>query len=330
MNLGTVDLDLFVVLHALLEERSATRAAQRLHLTRPAVSNALARLRELYGDPLFVRSGRGLAPTPRALQVAPLVAAALNSLGATFESGKFEPENTTRRFCICCTDYVEVVILPRLFELFSRRLPRAALRIVTPAQVAAPAGLGAGEVDVVLGLQEPARPGWYSEPLFEDELVCVVRTDHPRVGQRLTLGAYVALGEVEVALFGDRQSTGARMAAQAFAEQGQSRNIVLSVPDFTAAAMAVAHTDRVASLPGRLAGVLARWLPLRILPLPIQFPALRIGQLWSITHDDDTAVGFLRGLIREASQAQPRARRVPRRPSGRRARRDRGRSRDQS
>jgi DNA-binding transcriptional LysR family regulator len=215
-----------------------------------------------------------------------------------------------------------------LFELFSRRLPCAALRIVTPAQVAAPAGVGAGEVDVVLGLQEPARVGWHSEPLFEDELVCVVRTDHPRVGQRLTLEAYVALGEVEVALFGDRQSTGARMAAQAFAERGQSRNIVLTVPDFTAAATAVAHTDRVASLPGRLARALARWLPLRTIPLPIQFPALRIGQLWSITHDDDTAVGFLRGLIREASQAQAaqaRSRRVPRRRSGRRARRDRGR-----
>src|SRR5215510_8673173 len=118
VNLSAIDLNLFLVLHAVLEERSATRAARRLHVTQSAVSNALSRLRELLHDPLVVRHSRGLAPTPHASTLRPLLARLVQDATSLFElPAGFEPAASRREFRIACADYCSVVILPRLFEL---------------------------------------------------------------------------------------------------------------------------------------------------------------------------------------------------------------------
>jgi DNA-binding transcriptional LysR family regulator len=131
MNLSHVDLDLFVVLKAVLDEGSATRAAARLHVTRPAVSNALARLRRLLNDPLVVRTARGMVPTPRAKQIAPMVTSALEQLSSVIDDAKvFDPRTSTRRFSIACSDNEQVTVLPGVIEAVHRRLPLVALKIV--------------------------------------------------------------------------------------------------------------------------------------------------------------------------------------------------------
>src|SRR5216110_2585273 len=131
VNLSAIDVNLFVVLRAVLAERSATRASQQLHVTQSAVSNALARLRQQLGDPLLVRHGRGLTPTPFALEIAPRLEAALKELGEIGRDRTFDPLLETRSFTLACPDHQELSDVPRLLQLFARRLPRSTLQIVT-------------------------------------------------------------------------------------------------------------------------------------------------------------------------------------------------------
>src|SRR5450755_3878191 len=132
MNLSALDLNLFVVLHAVLEERSATRAARRLNVTQSAVSNALGRLRAALGDPLVVRSGRGLVPTPRATEVAPVVAQAIAHLQTVVDRGRgFDPSESTRTFTVAAADNHQTSEAPRIATAFVKGLPRAALRMVS-------------------------------------------------------------------------------------------------------------------------------------------------------------------------------------------------------
>src|SRR5581483_4581027 len=131
VNLSAIDLNLFLVLHAVLEERSATRAAARLHVTQSAVSNALARLRQLLGDPLVVRQGRGLVPTPRAEELAPLLRDVAERLAAAVDRKGFVPEESTRTFTIALADSHQACEVPRIARAFTKRLPKAQLRVVS-------------------------------------------------------------------------------------------------------------------------------------------------------------------------------------------------------
>lgn len=301
MNLARVDLDLFVVLHAVLEERSATRAAARLHVTRPAVSNSIRRLRELFGDPLVVRSGGGLRPTPRALLLAPIVSSALEQLRSALESrGEFDPALSTRRFSVACSDYEQVAVLPAILERFERQLPKARLKVTRLDQMLATRGLETGELDCVLGMVPGTPPGCLCEPLLTDDLVCVVRNAHPKARSSLSLDAFLALGEVEVALFDDRPSVGAKMASELLGPHGRSRNIVFSVPTFAAAALAVSRTDRVAVLPRRVVQAFASSLRLRTVALRLELPKLELKLVWSARSDADPGAQFFRGVVRRA------------------------------
>src|SRR4051812_598293 len=129
VNLSSIDLNLFLVLHAVLEERSATRAAARLNLTQSAISNALSRLRRLLGDPLLVRHGRGLVPTPRAEELEPLIRAACESLALAIDRRGFVAAETTRTFTIALSDNYEACYVPSIARAFAARMPRATLRV---------------------------------------------------------------------------------------------------------------------------------------------------------------------------------------------------------
>src|SRR5678816_199453 len=171
MNIASVDANLLLVLHLVLQEGSATRAARRLHLTQSAVSNALARLRAQVGDPLVVRTGRGLAPTPRAERMAPLLSTAFADLDRALGRESFQPSTCTRTFTFA--DSEEFSHLPRLARLFEERLPRATLDLVVSEDPLA--ALGAGRADVVLGPDGIRGPGLYRRVLYQERAARVVR-----------------------------------------------------------------------------------------------------------------------------------------------------------
>src|SRR6185503_6152790 len=153
MNLSSIDLNLFAVLGAVLAERSVTRAARQLSVTPPAISNSLARLRELLGDPLVVRSGRGLAPTPLAEELSPILDSALAQLHGILNAKRgFVPGETTRTFTLAAADSNQLHDVPSVVAAFATELPRAKLRIVSSDYLVSSDGLTTGEIDAAFGV----------------------------------------------------------------------------------------------------------------------------------------------------------------------------------
>jgi DNA-binding transcriptional LysR family regulator len=300
VNLSSIDLNLFLVLHAVLEERSATRAAARLHVTQSAVSNALARLRLLLGDPLVVRSGRGLVPTPRAEELEVLLREVAERLALALDRRGFVPENSARTFTIGLADSYQACDVPRIAQAFAARLPRAVLRVVSADYLAATDGLTNGDVDLAFAPMQTVQPGMRSSVLFEEQGALVVRRDHPRVRRRMTRELFNALPHVDVHVALGRPGTGHRVAQRQWEHARVRRRVVLTVPYFLIAAMAAAQTDCVAALPDRVADLCIRLLPLKRVAATFPMPRLTTVMVWHERTDADPGARFFRQLVAEA------------------------------
>jgi len=316
MNINAIDLNLFLVFDAVIEEGSTTRAASRLHVTQSAVSNALARLRQTVGDPLFVRSGRGLAPTPRAEELRLPVREALGRLSHALGE-RFDPRTTARTFTLACADHHQAADVPRLAKAFGRAMPAACLRVVSVDYLLSSDGLATGTVDAALApTGSDHGPGLHAAPLFEEAAVVVVRKGHPTVGATVSVARLNALGHIDVHLALGEPGQVNRAVRRSLDELGLRRRTAMIVPSFTTAAMTAAATDYVAWLPDHAAQLYTRILPLR--SVRVRLPALEVGcvLLWhDRTHDDPGARCF-RDLVieslrstRRRSAASPRARR---------------------
>lgn len=300
MNLSAIDLNLFLVLHAVLEERSATRAARRLHVTQSAVSNALARLRQLLNDPLVVRSGRGLAATPRAEELAPLLRELTTRLSVALDRRDFVPAASTRTFTIGLADNYQACEAPLIAQAFAARLPHATLRVVSPDYLVATDGLASGDVDLAFAPAQSVQPGQRSAVLFEEEGALLVRRDHPHVRGRLTRTLFNELPHVDVHVTLGRPGVGHRVAQRHWEKARVRRRVVLTVPHFLIAAMAAAHTDCVAAVPDRLAKLCCRLLPLKIVPAAFPLPRLTTVMVWHERTDADPGARYFRRLVAQA------------------------------
>lgn len=297
MAQSTVDADLLMVLHAVLDCGSVSDAARRLHVSQSAVSNSLARLRELLDDPLLVRSGRRLVPTPRAARMAPLLAAAALQLQtAVFDPADADPSLTTRQFVFATVDCDTLALTPDLPARVRAVLPRAMLRVVTVDHALATDGLTAGLVDIMMG-EGPMPPDYHVEDLFSCEAVCVQRAGTP--DEDLTLDAFLALDQIQVAL-----SSGPSMdnVEPVLARMGRERRIALSVSSFTSAAIVAARSDLVAVLPDRLARALCRVLPLRLSRVPLPIPPRVVSLIWHARTNDDAGLRILRDTLIRTSR----------------------------
>jgi DNA-binding transcriptional LysR family regulator len=300
VNLSAIDLNLFLVLHAVLEERSATRAAAHLHVTQSAVSNALARLRQLLGDPLVVRKGRGLVPTPRAEELAPLLRDVAAQLARALDRRGFVPEESTRTFTIGLADSHQATEAPRIARRFAARLPRAMLRVVSADYLAATDGLASGDVDVAFAPAQAVQPGMHSSALFEEQGALVVRRDHPRVRRRITRELFNELPHIDVHVVLGRPGTGHRVAERHWEKARVHRRTVLTVPYFLTAALAAAQTDCVAALPDRVADLCIRLLPLKKVTATFPLPRLTTVMVWHERTDADAGARCFRQLVAEA------------------------------
>ena len=177
MSLSRLDLNLLLVLDTVLSERSVARAAERLNVTPSAVSNALARLRHELDDPLVVRSGRGVVPTPRAQALAPALREALRSLERVVHNETFDPATTTRRFTLAMADAGQIAQLPGLCRLMAAEMPRASLRIVGIDTFLSWGGAGSAEVDAAIARYDEDTPGVHTAPLYRERGVLVARAN---------------------------------------------------------------------------------------------------------------------------------------------------------
>lgn len=298
MNISQIDLNLLLVLHTVLEAGSAAAAARRLHVTPSAISNSLARLRVLLGDPLVVRSGRGLVATPRARELAPHLRAAIAELGRVLGGPeRFDPATTTRAFALALSDAHQICDLPRIAGAFASQLPRANLRIASVDHLEAAGGLGSGDIDAALAPAHPLPPGHHAVDLYQEEGALVVRRGHPAARRPLTPEVWAGLRHIDIHLALGRGGIGNQAADAWLAKRGLRRDIAVTVPSFFAAATVAAHTDYITGMPRRLAEALALATPLAVLTLPgppMYFP---IQLVWHDRTDRDPGARVFRELV---------------------------------
>jgi len=249
VNLSQIDLNLLLVLDTVLTEGSVARAASRLHVTPPAISNALARLREILNDRLVIKSGRGVVPTPRAAALAPLLGRALHDLDRAVHGDTFDPLTITRQFTLAISDAGQLVRVPRLASEFAKAMPQARLRVVGIDTLLLSGGLSGTVVDLaVVGVAE-ARPGLHAIPLYNERTLLVARRHHSLAGARVARTQLEALRHVDVHVaFGHEFQA----LTSTYRRLGIERQVALVVPSFIAAAAIVAATDLVATLPESL------------------------------------------------------------------------------
>lgn len=294
--LRRLDLNLLVVLHTLLETASTTLAAERLHMSQPAVSRALARLRVVLDDRLMVKGARGMVPTPRAEALAAPLARLLAELDAFLDAPRFSPDLTDRVFRIATTDYGAIAVLPGLAAILAREAPRAGID-VSPFSRDAFRRLAGGELDLVLYSDDPAPEALRSQALFAETYRSVVRRGHPILARlrdgRVGLDAFLDYPHALVSVFGGRSGA----VDEALAALGRRRRIAMWLPYFATAARVAAATDLVVTLPTRAVGQLAGPHGLAAFDPPLEVQGYGYRMIWHERSHADLASAWLRRQV---------------------------------
>ena len=291
INLSRIDLNLLVVLEAIVAEGGVSRAAERLNLTQPAVSHALARLRELFDDPLFVREGRSLAPTALTKRLVEPLRQSLQSLGALIEKGEsFDPARSETSFTVSMRDPMEVLILPDLMQRLGRTAPGVDLRTVQVRRRSLESGLSDGTIDAAFDVALPLSERIHRERVSADYFVVAVRKAHPRVRPGFTLATYLA--EKHVMVTSRRRGPGAEDIE--LGQHGKRRHVSLRCRNYLAAFRVVAESDLVLTMTARYARLLPGGSGVRVLRMPLRMPTLDLFLYWHDRVDADPANRWLR------------------------------------
>jgi len=291
MNVQNVDLNLLRVFDAVLHESGVTPAATRLGLTQPAVSNALARLRKVFGDPLFVRTPAGMDATPFARELAEPVRQALALLESALAHGPgFDPASATRAFRFYMSDLGQIEFLPPLIERIEQRAPGVRLEAVALDVENIGGALAAGTLDLAVGFLPALGPPIERRALFRDPYVCLMRADHPI--KSLTKKNFLTASHALVSYRG-----GHRVIEEALERAGVARRIALRVPHFTVVPMVLERTDLILTLPARVARVFERQGKLKSLPTPVTIPVADVGVHWHERFEADPGNRWLREQV---------------------------------
>ncbi|MEY4544368.1 MAG: hypothetical protein RL685_563 [Pseudomonadota bacterium] len=296
---SAVDLNLLRVLCALLDEQHLTRAGKRLGLTQSATSHALARLRRLFDDPLFVRTSRGLVPTARAQELAEPVRRAMFAVDGCFRTEPpFIPASAARNFSIATSDYGSFVLAPRLIERLGREAPNVDVWL-RPLDPNFGEQLARGDADVVVAPRrtDELRAGIHSRRLYRERFVCLLRQGHPVLKKGLDLAAWTSLRHILITPRG----TAGGVVDDTLAALGKRRRVALAVPHFLLAPHVVAGTDSIVTLGARVAEAFARLLPLCVVEPPVKLPTFEVLLYWHERHHRDPAQQWFRAAVRDAA-----------------------------
>jgi DNA-binding transcriptional LysR family regulator len=289
------DLDVkhLIAFDAIFESGSISNAALRLGMSQPSVSLMLSRLREHFGDPLFVRTSRGMQPTAMARTLSEPVKGAIGAFRrASAHTEDFDPARSNIVFRISLTDIGQLIILPALALRLRELAPKITLNVATTT-VDSYKSLESDELDLSFGSVRKLQPSCFQKTLFEDRFVCIASATHNRISNGLTTEEYFAEEHVVVSSSG----IGMWLVEAAADRSTRSRKIVFELPNFLALARLVEGTDLLATVPIRLAHVLAAIHKIKILSLPISIPTYAVKQCWHKRQHNNPANRWLRGLV---------------------------------
>jgi DNA-binding transcriptional LysR family regulator len=304
MDIRKVDLNLLVVFDTLLRTQSVSRAAEALGMSQPAASFALNKLRTLFGDPLFIRSSRGIQPTPRAGQLAGSLQAVLDQIkNDLLQQTDFDPTTTQRTFTFNMADVGELVFLPTIRAHLEATAPGANIKTVSTPPALLEAALQSGEVDLAVGyfphLQGAAI---YQQRLFSHSFVCILHKDHPVIGDQITKKQFLEAQHAVV----QQEGKSHELFEQALADQKLTRRVVLSIPHFLAIPLIIAESDLIVTIPYAVGMSFAKMANLKMLRPPIRVPRADVKQHWHARFHHDQVNRWIRGVIAELFLEKPR------------------------
>lgn len=291
-----LDINLLRVLLALEERRSVSLAARMLRRSQPSVSAALARLRTQLGDPLFLRSGTRMVPTPRALAAVAAAREALDIVDRRIvPPSAFEPATSEVPVRLALSDVGEIVFLPRILAMLRARMPKAAVHSLSPLAEAVGRELEYGRVDLAIGyFPDLSGHSFSQQVLFNDTYACLIRADHPIRAERLSLEQFRQLGHAVVRA----ESRTEEVMERFLAAKGIQRRVVLASPHFASVPLVIAQSDLVVTVPEPLARYYASTgSNLRIVGLPFKAPTMSLKQFWHRRYQHDARSQWLRANV---------------------------------
>jgi DNA-binding transcriptional LysR family regulator len=297
VHLRNVDLNLLLPLQALLEERHVTRAARHCFLSQPAMSRALERLREMFADPLLIRSGRAYERTVVGERVLRELQSLMPQLEAMVRGEEFDPASSQARFRVAMTDHASMVLMPPIVERV--RIVAASIRIDASAwNDRVYEDVAAGRIDIALSAEAPP-PDLEAEVLYEEDFVCLVGRAQPARNTRFTLKQYLALPHAIVETWAGQQTP----VDRPLAELGLKRVAVLRVPFFVSTVLTIARTDLVLTVPRRLAKIVAATTPVRVVESPREIKGFSYFMTWHPRLRTEPAHSWFRQQLRMATRS---------------------------
>lgn len=296
MNLQDMDLNLLVVFNELCKRGRVSAVAQNLGISQPGVSNALGRLRKLLGDELFLRTSRGMVPTPYAEALAQPIADALAALHGTLNArASFDPARSERAFVIGVNDVGETYFLPRLMRALDDAAPGVTIRTVRTTSIDVKDEMERGGIDLAMGFLPGLKHGFFQRRLFRQPYVCIFREDHPLARTGVSARQFRAAEHVAIV----SEGTGHGVVDQVIEQAGIRRRLRLTVPHFMAVGPVLQATDMIAVVPRRFADCACKPFGLATAPCPVKIPESVINVFWHARNHREPANQWLRQVVVE-------------------------------
>ena len=294
MDLKDVDLNLLVVFNELHKHGRVSVAAQILGISQPGVSNALSRLRKLLGDELFLRTSRGMVPTPYAQSLARPIADALSALHGTLNArASFDPARSERAFVIGVNDVGETYFLPRLMQALDSVAPGVTIRTVRTTSIDVRDEMERGRIDLAMGFLPGLKSGFFQRLLFRQPYVCIFRQDHPLAHSGVSVRQFRAAEHVAIV----SEGTGHGVVDEVIGQAGIRRRLRLTVPHFIAVGPVLQATDMIAVVPRRFADCACKPFGLATAPCPVKIPESVINVFWHARNHREPANQWLRQVV---------------------------------
>jgi len=291
---GSLDLRLLVVFDAVLRKRSLTQAGDSLGFSQPLMSQSLSKLRQFFGDPLFVRTSAGMSPTPRARELAPRIASVLQLLQEAVESPEhFDPASSRRSFSFVATDFGAAFLLPRLLRHLQEAAPAVRVRAVSAPRHGVEDMLEAGEADVAIGSFAISRSPFYQRRLYASDYVCLMRAGHPRAQEQLTSEAYLNASHALVAPL----PVGYEALERFLLDNIPADRFAVTLPNFLTVLTTLPSSDALFTMSRRAGTEVARLVGASALELPVRIPGFVVRQFWHERFHKDPGSKWFRDLV---------------------------------
>ncbi|AYR26125.1 LysR family transcriptional regulator [Herbaspirillum rubrisubalbicans] len=293
--MSSFDLNLLPIALTVFDERSVSGAARRLGMSQPAVSVALNKLRYALGDPLFVRTARGMEPTPRALALISPTRDILQRVHTdVLASESFNPGTTERRFTLALSDIGEMTFLPKLLDHLRQAAPRASLLSVTMPPPELAAALESGEVDLAVGFfPDLKNRNFFQQRLFSHDFICLLSASHPHRSRRISIDKFLSMGHAVIKAEGRSQE----VFEQFLLRRKIERRIVISTPHFMSIPFLIASSDLIATVPRAVGESFAQFADIKLVEPPFEIPSFDLKQHWHRKYHKDGGNVWLRSVL---------------------------------